>query len=289
MAAEQRSTEIGPQTGSDFVNRSESASTCIIHSKHPLVFGLIHDALQSDPAFCHLVKPHYASSTPVPEIPGQILVLDACSVEDWALCIDQWRAEGGAIIVLLSPDAHTRQLELHLLCIGVAGVLPFGNNLTANLPKAVRTVAEGGFWSRRAVLNLYLRKTIPILQQVLTGGGRLTAREGEVVDLVQQRASNRVIAQKLAISERTAKFHVSNILRKLNLSSRRELQRWNRSFSSLHPEWLLSHQPVESQNYLSILHRTESGDDRSPSMVIERVRPKRKSQTEVFPPSAAAS
>ncbi len=48
----------------------------------------------------------------------------------------------------------------------------------------------------------------------------LTEREIEVLRLVAQGLSNRQIAKKLFISERTVRTHVSNILRKLHLESR---------------------------------------------------------------------
>jgi DNA-binding CsgD family transcriptional regulator len=50
--------------------------------------------------------------------------------------------------------------------------------------------------------------------------GRLTTREREVLALVGEGRANRDIAAALYISERTARTHVSNILRKLELSSR---------------------------------------------------------------------
>jgi NarL family two-component system response regulator LiaR len=48
----------------------------------------------------------------------------------------------------------------------------------------------------------------------------LTPRELEVLTLVAQGLSNREVAEKLAISERTARTHVSNILNKLHLANR---------------------------------------------------------------------
>jgi DNA-binding CsgD family transcriptional regulator len=50
----------------------------------------------------------------------------------------------------------------------------------------------------------------------------LTEREREILGLVAQGRSNKEIARELVISERTARSHVSNILRKLGLSSRTE-------------------------------------------------------------------
>jgi NarL family two-component system response regulator LiaR len=48
----------------------------------------------------------------------------------------------------------------------------------------------------------------------------LTGREIEVLRLVAQGQSNREISDLLTISEATVRTHVSNILTKLNLSSR---------------------------------------------------------------------
>ena len=50
----------------------------------------------------------------------------------------------------------------------------------------------------------------------------LTPRECEVINLLARGLSNRDIGARLYISETTAKFHVGNILRKLDVSSRAE-------------------------------------------------------------------
>lgn len=49
---------------------------------------------------------------------------------------------------------------------------------------------------------------------------QLSAREREVLALIAQGDSNKVIARKLDIAETTVKIHVQHILRKLQLSSR---------------------------------------------------------------------
>ena len=53
-----------------------------------------------------------------------------------------------------------------------------------------------------------------------SGLGALTAREREILALVAAGMSNKEIAAELVISERTARTHVSNVLGKLNLTSR---------------------------------------------------------------------
>ena len=54
----------------------------------------------------------------------------------------------------------------------------------------------------------------------------LTARELDVLRLVAAGKPNKQIATELAISERTARTHVSRILRKLRLSSRTQAALW---------------------------------------------------------------
>jgi len=54
----------------------------------------------------------------------------------------------------------------------------------------------------------------------------LTSREREIAQLVAEGLSNKAVATKLVLSERTVESHVRNILTKTNLRSRTELTRW---------------------------------------------------------------
>jgi DNA-binding CsgD family transcriptional regulator len=56
--------------------------------------------------------------------------------------------------------------------------------------------------------------------------GGLTGREYEVAQLVQAGLSNRDIADRLFLSERTIESHVSNALRKLGFASRAQIAAW---------------------------------------------------------------
>ncbi|MBF6166286.1 protein kinase [Streptomyces gardneri] len=55
---------------------------------------------------------------------------------------------------------------------------------------------------------------------------KLTKREGQVADLVAQGLSNKQIAAKLMISQRTAQGHVEHILTKLGFNSRTQIAAW---------------------------------------------------------------
>jgi ATP/maltotriose-dependent transcriptional regulator MalT len=54
----------------------------------------------------------------------------------------------------------------------------------------------------------------------------LTAREWEIAQLVRDGLSNRAIAKRLVIAQRTAETHVENILNKLGFASRAQVAAW---------------------------------------------------------------
>ena len=54
------------------------------------------------------------------------------------------------------------------------------------------------------------------------GGGELTDRERQVVQLLAEGLSNKLIADRLGISDHTAKFHVNGVMAKLGAGTRTE-------------------------------------------------------------------
>jgi DNA-binding NarL/FixJ family response regulator len=86
----------------------------------------------------------------------------------------------------------------------------------------LKLCVEQGVQPRMATLLLDAVGAAPPLPPatVPTTGEVLTSREREVLRLVADGASNRDIAEKLFISERTVKSHMTAILRKLAARSR---------------------------------------------------------------------
>ena len=69
------------------------------------------------------------------------------------------------------------------------------------------------------------------------GSDLLTPREADVLELLQDGATNAQIAQALSIGLETVRTHARNIYRKLGISSRRDLARLAR------PEALVTQAP----------------------------------------------
>jgi len=64
---------------------------------------------------------------------------------------------------------------------------------------------------------------LPSSRAIGPGSALLTAREQEVIGLLVRGRANKEIAAALSCSVRTVEFHISNLLRKLGVSSRLEL------------------------------------------------------------------
>jgi DNA-binding NarL/FixJ family response regulator len=94
------------------------------------------------------------------------------------------------------------------------------------LAAAIRAAAAGEVHLDPAIAGIVARRMRAASGDGATGGGpgdgipSLTARERDVLACVAQGLSNRAIAERLGITERTARTHVSNILAKVGLSSR---------------------------------------------------------------------
>lgn len=58
----------------------------------------------------------------------------------------------------------------------------------------------------------------------LDNGIKLTPKQQKVLELVRQRFSNKEIGNAMGVSERAAKFHVTRLLQKFKVQTRRDLE-----------------------------------------------------------------
>jgi DNA-binding NarL/FixJ family response regulator len=126
--------------------------------------------------------------------------------------------------LMVVGEQHNDANSFSLLRLGVKGLLTYVE-ARDQLMRALPLVAAGGFWVPRSLLSGFV-------DSILSGQGRrlktdsvtnLSRREQEVLDSLLENLSNKEIASKLNIAERTVKFHVSNLLSKFGVRRRADL------------------------------------------------------------------
>lgn len=123
----------------------------------------------------------------------------------------------------LALDRARNEIDVaQLLRTGFAGFISHDEALHL-LGPAINAVADGGVWAAPGAMRLYMNLTSPRAKVRGLRVRTLTVRENQILDLLRRRYSNRELANCLQISESTVKFHVSNVLMKLNVKNRRDL------------------------------------------------------------------
>jgi two-component system nitrate/nitrite response regulator NarL len=129
-----------------------------------------------------------------------------------------------AIVVLASVD---RPQVLRAFRYGARGII--SNSSTPGvLLDCIRAVMNGQYWFDSDTVTIIvnaLRETRPYKNNggEVIGEYRLTPRELDIVAKLAGGCSNKEIGDKLFISERTVKHHLTNIFVKVGVSSRLEL------------------------------------------------------------------
>ena len=142
----------------------------------------------------------------------------------------------------LSPSTQVLVVTAYdddALILGALGAGAMGyllkTSTSADLLDAIRDVARRQPVLHPRVFDKLMSVLRPSHDDLQSGSPRapqLTEREWDVVTLISQGCSNKDIAERLVISEKTVKVHVSNILQKLHLTNRVEVRYWVLSQSS---------------------------------------------------------
>ena len=129
------------------------------------------------------------------------------------------------VIIPMLPD----DTEWELYQDGAAGCCRY-DFTSEQIKRAIEVVQSGELWIRRALVNhmrhdlvIATRDKKRIAQEVNNLLINLTKREYEIAMYIAEGESNKCIARKLTITERTVKAHLSEIFRKLHISDRLNL------------------------------------------------------------------
>ena len=137
------------------------------------------------------------------------------------------RADTGARFLALSVSDAAQDV-VSVIRAGARGYVT-KSITTEELIDAIRRVASGDAAFSARLAGFVLDAFNAPGQEIAVGEDeldRLTEREVEVMRLIARGRTYREVASELFISIKTVETHVSAVLRKLQLSNRRELARW---------------------------------------------------------------
>jgi two-component system nitrate/nitrite response regulator NarL len=154
--------------------------------------------------------------------PDVLLVeLEADEQQRWKI-FDRLRQISPSSRILTLCCLCTQKMLIDAIAHGVSGCL-LKTNDSALVAKAIRTVHAGETWYGRTALLLALQSQVcvapaPVL--AVEDEHKLTPREDEILHLIGSGLSNKEIARRLDISDKTVKTHLHRVYVKLNRSGR---------------------------------------------------------------------
>jgi DNA-binding NarL/FixJ family response regulator len=125
------------------------------------------------------------------------------------------------VIVLTAVEGDD---VLEAIRLGVRGVV-LKDMAPRLLIEAVRRVHAGGIWIERDAAGMALERFRHRAGRH-TSLGTLTSRELEVACMTVQGLPNKVVAERLSITEGTAKLHLHHVYEKLGIDGRMALARY---------------------------------------------------------------
>src|ERR1700690_1320409 len=208
--------------------RSAGLKVCLL-SPHPMVLDEFKRLLEKSgfQISAKLLESMLAPDLRHVDIPkAAVYVLDAHAAR---------QATGALLNNILERNEHARLIvvgdklkesDSHaLLRQGVKGILTY-DEARDQLPRALPLVSAGGFWVPRETLSRFVDSILTTTQGRRLRNdapSELSRREQEVLSSLLENLANKEVASRLNISERTVKFHVSNLLAKFGVRRRADL------------------------------------------------------------------
>jgi len=129
-----------------------------------------------------------------------------------------------AKVILLIDDNYSENLLINGIRSGIRGYVR-KNIESLELIKSIKAVFDGELWAERKLMgkvvdgSSYPTKEVNLKGQIYD----LTETEIKIIKLVLRGLTNKEIADELYISEKTVKFHLYKVFKKLALKNRSEL------------------------------------------------------------------
>lgn len=223
-ASDLQASKLFPKWG----RKANMALALQVVSSHLLGVRDITAALSSQTALVDCMLPHAVDEADAlkHENSPRLFLLDGCSLTAPLGPLSgrlRRNSPGSKFLALLAPERNDIDEMIRLFYWGIDGVVVLDDDWKSELPKATLALLRNRVWAPPEVLLAFVKHMKTLLDRQLLQGESLTTRESQVLQLLFRRLTNKEIACALRITERTAKFHVCNVLNKLGLQSRRSL------------------------------------------------------------------
>ncbi len=209
-------------------NGKPSLKVCLL-SPHPMVLDEFHRLLE-DSGF--QITSKQLDSMLAPDLRNldipraAVYVIDAHAARQATGALLSNILERYATARLLVGGDKLKEADSYsLLRQGAKGILTYAE-AREQLPLALPQVAAGGIWVPRPVLSRFVDSILSSTQGRrlrMDSPNELSRREQEVLASLLENLANKEVAERLHISERTVKFHVSNLLAKFGVRRRADL------------------------------------------------------------------
>jgi DNA-binding NarL/FixJ family response regulator len=199
-------------------------SVCLL-ANHPLVLAEFQRLLSTVPVRVQpkRVERQLSDADSIPSAGVYIVDFEGNRMATESLVAKVIERYPNARLLLVGGD-FSEDVAFPLLRLGVKGLLQHAQ-LGDQLQRALQSIAAGGYWVPRTLLSKFVDSVLAKTTHgaAMASKARLSRREKEVIQALLDNISNKEIGSRLNISERTVKFHVSNLLRKFGVGRRADL------------------------------------------------------------------
>ena len=122
------------------------------------------------------------------------------------------------VILTISEDENTL---IDAIQLGASGYMLKSSSGDEFL-RCLKSLEDGELALNRSTATHLIQSLMEVRSGVKNQRPPLTERECEILQLVADGYSNKVIGQRLSVSENTVKYHIKKILQKLNAQNRTE-------------------------------------------------------------------
>ena len=220
-------------------NRTESSIQVLLGESHPLMGLGLRTLFELETGMEVIAEARDGNEalglieTLLPDVAVLDLSLAGAPVPQIATAIREHRWPT-RVLALSASASFNHGILQGIIRAGVSGCL-LKSEVRRNGVRAVKAIADGQSWFNSEMMRA-MAVCCEKKGEYPSQEPRLTGREAEVIRLLLRGWTNQRIAYTLGIKERTIRFHLENIYRKLSVKSRTEASAWAAQNGLIAPE-----------------------------------------------------